>query len=362
MISIDARMLSHSGIGTYLVNLLPRIIDSLPDESFSLLGNSEEIRAVIKTQNARVTLIPCSASIYSIREQLELPRLIPKETKLFWSPHYNIPMLYKGRLLVTIHDVAHLAVPSSLGAWHKKAYAQLLFWQVRYKATAILTVSQFSKEEISRYIPSNNQSITVTHNGIDEAWFEVPKLQRPHERPYIIFVGNVKPHKNVQGLLEAFSLIKDKIPHNLVIVGKREGFISGDEGVAKQAEFLGQRVIFTGYVTDDVLKQYIAHAEALVLPSFYEGFGLPPLEAMACGCPVIVSNAASLPEVCGDAALYCDPHDPKDIAEKIKQLVENPSLQESLRQKGLEQAKRFTWEKCARETLAVIQKVLEQPR
>jgi glycosyltransferase involved in cell wall biosynthesis len=362
MITIDARMLTASGIGTYITHLVPEIIKALPEHSFSLLGQPEEIRAVIRPQNARVTIIPTTAKIYSVKEQLELPGLIPKETKLFWSPHYNIPVFYRGPLLVTIHDVLHLAMPQYLEGWHKKAYANWLFWCLRKKATAILTDSQFSKEEIIRYTPAGNQAISVVHLGIDENWFNVTKQQRPHERPYIIFVGNVKPHKNVRGLLEAFSLVKDKIPHNLVIVGKREGFISGDEGVARQAESLGQRVIFTGYVTDDVLKQYIAHAEALVLPSFYEGFGLPPLEAMACGCPVIVSKAASLPEVCGDAALYCDPYDPKDIAEKIKQLVANPSLQESLRQKGLEQAKRFTWEQCAQETVAVIRKVLEQPR
>jgi glycosyltransferase involved in cell wall biosynthesis len=362
MISIDARMLSNSGIGTYIKHLIPEIIAALPDQTFTIIIDPEEISMLHNVQQPRVTLLPCTAPIYSIREQLELPRLIPKETKLFWAPHYNIPMLYQGRLLVTLHDVAHLAIPAYRGAWHKRTYANLLFRQLRRKAAAILTDSQFSKEEIVRYTPPGEQEITVVHLGIGEAWFNVPKVQRPHERPYVIFVGNVKPNKNVRGLLEAFSLLRDQIPHDLVILGKQEGFISGDESVAKHAETLGERIIFTGFVSDEVLKQYITHAEALVLPSFYEGFGLPPLEAMACGCPVIVSNAASLPEVCGDAALYCNPHDPKDIAAKIKQLVENPSLQEDLRQKGFERAKRFTWEKCAQETIAVIRKVLEQPR
>jgi glycosyltransferase involved in cell wall biosynthesis len=245
---------------------------------------------------------------------------------------------------------------------HKRAYAKLLFIGVRQKASSILTVSQFSKQEIKRLLPSGKQPITVTHHGIDKAWFTLSKMQRPYERPYIIFVGNVKPHKNVRGLLEAFALIQEKIPHDLVIIGKQEGFISGDERVAKQAKALAHRVVFTGYVNDKVLKQYVVHADALVLPSFYEGFGLPPLEAMACGCPVIVSNAASLPEVCGDAALYCNPYDPKDIASTLQRLVTNPALQNELRHKGLEQAKRFSWEKCALETLEVIHKVLEQPK
>jgi glycosyltransferase involved in cell wall biosynthesis len=161
-------------------------------------------------------------------------------------------------------------------------------------------------------------------------------------------------------LIETFGLIKDDVPHDLVIVGRREGFITGDETVVAEAATLGDRVRFTGYVGDDLLRQYFAHADALVLPSLYEGFGLPPLEAMACRCPVIVSNAASLPEVCGDAALYCDPHDPTDIADKIRQLTNDMNLQDALRQRGLERAKQFTWEKCAQETLAVIREVLRE--
>jgi glycosyltransferase involved in cell wall biosynthesis len=358
MISIDARMLSHSGIGTYLVNLLPRIIAALPPQTFSILGNPEQIREVLGLEEPRVTLIPYSANIYSVQEQLELPRLIPKATQLFWSPHYNIPMFYRGPLLVTIHDMFHLAMPQYVGGWHKRAYARLLFTRLRGQANHILTVSEFSKQEILRLTPSGKQPITVTHLGVDENWSNVTKSQRPYEHPYIIFVGNVKPHKNVRGLLEAFSLIYKDIPHDLVIVGKREGFVTGDETVARQAEVLGQRVVFTGYVSDENLKKYVAGASALVLPSFYEGFGLPPLEAMACSCPVIISNAASLPEVCGDAALYIDPNNPQDIAATIRRLLGYEVLQQQLKQKGLERVKLFSWDKCARETLEVIETLL----
>lgn len=358
MISVDARMLSHSGIGTYLVNLLPSIIAALPSQRVSLLGDPEKIRAVLSLEEPRVTLIPCSANIYSVQEQLELPRLIPKESKLFWSPHYNIPMFYRGPLLVTIHDMFHLAMPQYVGGWHKRAYARLLFTRLRQQANHILTVSEFSKQEILRLTSSGEQPITVTHLGVDEGWSNVAKGQPLHERPYIIFVGNVKPHKNVRGLLEAFSLIYKEIPHDLVIAGKREGFVTGDEAVAKQAETLGQRVVFTGYVSDENLKKYVVGASTLVLPSFYEGFGLPPLEAMACGCPVIVSNAASLPEVCGDAALYVDPNNPQDIAATIRRLLGDEVLQHQLKQKGLECVKLFSWDKCAMETLQVIETLL----
>ena len=144
----------------------------------------------------------------------------------------------------------------------------------------------------------------------------------------------------------------------MIIVGKKEGFITADKSVDVFAKRLGNRVCFTGPVADNVLKQYYVNASLLILPSLYEGFGLPPLEAMACGCPTIVSHVASLPEVCGDATLYCDPYNINDIAAKILLLLSEPELQDKLREKGLEQARKFTWDKSAQETLSVIEKVL----
>ena len=154
-------------------------------------------------------------------------------------------------------------------------------------------------------------------------------------------------------------LAQHHIPHDLVIVGRREGLLTADEAVAAKAEALGTRVHFTGFVEDDLLKQFVKHADALVLPSFYEGFGLPPLEAMACGCPALVSERSPrLPEACGDAALYCDPYNPRDIADKLALLMKDEGLRTSLRQKGLVRAKRFTWEACAEKTLGVLERVL----
>jgi len=151
----------------------------------------------------------------------------------------------------------------------------------------------------------------------------------------------------------------NSIPIDLVIVGKKEGFVTKDNHVEKQAQKLGDRVSFTGEIDDHTLSNYYANAQTLVLPSLYEGFGLPPLEAMACGCPVIVSDIASLPEVCGDAAVYIDPYDPNDIAEKIKLVVNDGDLREKMRLKGLEHAKMFTWQKCAAQTIRAIERVLE---
>lgn len=351
-------MLYASGIGTYLQNLVPRIVAAHPEIRFHLLGDISEISSYDWAHFGNVALVDCQAPIYSVAEQLAVVRKIPRETTLFWSPHYNIPLLYRGRLLVTVHDVFHLAMPEYVDGFHRRLYARGMFAALRRKANAILCDSEFTQDELRRLTGRDAQKLYTIHLGLDHSLFQVQRDCNPHLRPYLLFVGNVKPHKNLKTLLNAFKLIENQIPHDLVIVGKKEGFITGDKSVVAEAVSLGDRVKFTGYVEDNLLRQYYVHADALVLPSLYEGFGLPPLEAMACGCPAIVSRATSLPEVCGDAALYCDPRSAKDIAEKIRRLVRDPSLREDLQKRGPEQASRFRWERCAEQTFDVIERML----
>jgi glycosyltransferase involved in cell wall biosynthesis len=351
-------MLHAPGIGTYLRNLVPLVIDACPDIKFNLLGNIKELRQFKWAERDNIMLIDCQSPIYSIAEQFKVLRKIPKSTTLFWSPHYNIPILYGGKMLVTVYDVFHLAMPELVGGLHKRLYAKAVFKAVRQKAAAIITISNFTKEEFIRLVGKGRQEIYPIYIGVAESWFNIEKNNNPHDKPYLLYVGSVKPHKNLANLVEAFGSIIGKIQHDLVIAGRKDGFITADKKVESEAAKLGNRVHFTGYVNDEILRQYFIHAAALVFPSMYEGFGLPPLEAMACGCPVIVSNAASLPEVCGDGALYCNPYSPQDIADKIWLVLNDTALVETLRQKGLERAKKFTWGKCALETCKVINELL----
>jgi glycosyltransferase involved in cell wall biosynthesis len=309
------------------------------------------------TRQDNVAIVDCRSPIFSLREQLELPGRIPKGCAVFWSPQFNIPLFYRGPLVVTVHDVLHLALPQYMEGAHRRLYARALLGAVRLKAARILCNSRFTASELMRLVGIRSSKIEVIPMGVDESWFKAEKGARPQDRPYFIFVGNLKAHKNVGGLVRAFREISDRIPHDLVIVGKKKGFITGDRDVERAAAELGERVKFTGLVDDAQVKHYVAHAEALVLPSFYEGFGLPPLEAMACGCPAIVSTAASLPEVCGDAALYCDPNDAGDIAARMLEVATSEGMRAALREKGLAHARRYSWDRCARETLAVIESV-----
>jgi len=358
MITIDIRWLHTSGIGTYLKNILPLVIGELYYKKICLLGNVEEMQKFNWSIDKNVYLIEAQSSMYSISEQFEIANIIPKETQLYFATHYNIPLLYKGKTMVTVYDLFHVAMPNLVRGIHKRIYANFMFNLVRKKADAIITISQFTKDELIRFTGKGSQELYPIHLGVEESWFNIDPGNNPYGKPYLLYVGNVKPHKNLSRLIRAFGMLVDKIPHDLVIIGKKDGFITGDKSVVHEAAKLGNRVQFTGYVEDKLLRQYFAHAEVFVFPSLYEGFGLPPLEAMAAGCPVLVSNAASLPEVCEDAAIYCDPYNHEDIAKKILLLMKDSSLRETLRRKGVEHARKFTWEKCASETCSVINRLL----
>ena len=359
LIAVDVRMLSASGIGTYLSNMVPSVIAALVQHDFILIGDKQAIQCHSWANKNNIQIIDNQAPIYSVSEQFNWLTNHRMRADLFWSPHYNIPLSCSGKLLVTVHDVFHLAMPQFVGGIHKRLYAKAMFSMVRNKADRIICDSGFTADELIRLTGTDPRKITVIPLGVRRRWFTLQREASPHDRPYLLYVGNVKPHKNLTRLLSAFESLLQTIPHDLVIVGKKEGFITGDNTIAAQAMKLGKRIKFTGFFDDRRLEQYYAHAEALLMPSLYEGFGLPPLEAMACGCPVMVSNTASLPEVCADAAIYCDPYRVEDIAAKIQQIVSDEQLRSELRARGTERAKQFRWDEAARQTCAIIEDMLE---
>ena len=359
MITIDARWINTSGIGTYLRNIIPGIIQSFPDCNFTLLGDIVELTKLEGVNIDRVNLICANSPMYSIQEQIDYILLIPKGTTLYFSTHYNIPLLYSGPMLVMVYDVFHLAMPDLVKGIHKRIYANFMFKAVRHKAKKIITISNFTKHELIKYTGKGRQTITPIHLGVDKEAFSVSKEEPLHKHSYVLYVGNIKPHKNLSALVNAFSNIASDVPHNLILVGKKEGFITGDNAVSIVAKKLGSRIQFTGYVSDQDLKNYYSYADALVFPSLYEGFGFPPLEAMAVRCPVLASNIGPMPEVCGDGALYCDPYDIDDIATKLTILLSNHELRLQLKNKGFSRVQKFTWDKCIQHTIDVIKDLLQ---
>jgi len=344
---IDARMILHSGIGTYLLNLLPHFMDS----AFRVVLIGDPIKLSF---DPSLEILPCDAPIYSYQEQITLPKLIP-ECDLFWSPHFNVPIprtRAKARV-TTIHDVFHLMFKKNFN-FLQRTWAKILMKQAA-TSDQIITVSQFSKSEILKFFPNIEDKVKVIPLGVDKDLFsekismmdEMVKIKYQIPTPFILFVGSCKPHKNLKRVVEAFKRIEGMI--HLIIVGKRDpSFQIPDE-----------RIQFLEYVQKEELASLYRQAKLLVFPSLYEGFGLPPLEAMSSHCATLVSSSASLPEVCGDAAHYVDPENVEEIKKGIEELIQNNELRERLIQKGQTRVNRFDWRETAVAHLKIFESICD---
>jgi glycosyltransferase involved in cell wall biosynthesis len=356
LVTVDARMWRSTGIGSYLRGLLPRVVTRLPGARFCLLGDPAELGREAVTRESRVSVSSLTARIYGPSEQPGLFWRTPRETRVFWAPHVNAPLAGPGRLVVTVHDAFYANPPAGARPrWDKALYLSAMLRGVRRRAEAVLCDSAFTRDELERHVGRFAAPLEVVPIGIERTWFERPAGPSPLEEPYLLFVGNLKPHKNLARTLAAFASIVARVPHVFVIVGP------GDESALARSlpSDAAARVRFAGVLADEELKRYVAHASGLVLASLYEGFGLPPLEAMALGVPVLVSRAASLPEVCGDAALYCDPESVPDIARGLVTLLTDAAERARLTAAGPVQAARFDWERCADATSAVLARLLD---
>ncbi|HEX5473020.1 MAG TPA: glycosyltransferase family 1 protein [Vicinamibacterales bacterium] len=368
-IAIDARKLRDYGIGTYVRNLLRQLARIDRASEYVLLCQQQDCQMAAELgENFRA--VPESSPAYSIREQFRVPLDVRRErANLFHAPHYVLPALTPCRSVVTIHDCIHLRFPQYLPNRLGYAYARTSLWMATHRAARVLTVSQASKRDILRYFKVPESRIDVIYNAIDARFWEEPSaedMERVRQRyrldaPFILYAGNIKPHKNLERLIEAFQLLRPALP------GAFKGvqlLIIGDE-ISKYATLrravhrykLHKYVRFFGFVPDQTLAALYRLADAFVFPSLYEGFGLPPLEAMASGTPVITSNVSSLPEVVGDAALLIDPYEPQAIADAIARVLSDTALRADLRARGLERARAFSWERSIRRVREIYDEV-----
>jgi glycosyltransferase involved in cell wall biosynthesis len=268
-----------------------------------------------------------------------------------------------ARTVVTVHDVFAWSCPGTSTFLDTIIYRH---WLPRVLPTvdAVITVSQVSKGDITRYLNIPTSKIRIIYEGVSGAYHPLPagkvtRIAVQHGLPgnYILFVGSVEKRKNLRGLLQAYAHLRTMgEPPPLVVVGARRGRGNGITETLREHD-LKPHVVFLGYVPDEDLPALYSGADLFVFPSHYEGFGLPPLEAMACGTPVVCSNTSSLPEVVGDAAIMVDPTNVEALAEAMHRVLTDGDLRQHMREKGLARAKQFTWERCARETLAVYQEV-----
>jgi glycosyltransferase involved in cell wall biosynthesis len=276
---------------------------------------------------------------------------------------YVAPPVHGGQLVVSVHDLSFIRTPHFFSTG-QRMYLKTLVPPSLKKAGRIITISEYSKRDIQDWYPGAAAKIHVTPLAAASRF--KPEGDRRRRKaaldrlgfsgPYLLYVGRLDPRKNLAALIQAFAEVKKKgrIPHRLVIAGGN-GRPPAPLREAVRTAGLGNRVVFPGFVPDELLPAVYSQAEVFICPSLYEGFGLPVLEAMACGCPVVCAGTSALPEIAGSAGLLVDPLRPGGWSEAILKLLADKALREKMRKSGLRQSKKFSWEDTARKTLAVYE-------
>lgn len=286
-------------------------------------------------------------------EQVELPLFLKKypENYILLNLANTAPLFIK-RKIVTIHDLAFLKNPKWF-SWKFYQFYKFLIPKIATDSLLIVTVSNFSKSELVKYLNIKSEKIFVIYNAPSKSNNQIEIKNSSITFKYILAVSSIEPRKNLNMLLKAFN--KLSVPdYKLLLVGKSNTKVFAGNKALYELEQNNERVVFTGYVQESELNQLYMNAEVFIYPSLYEGFGLPPIEAMSHGCPVITSDAASMPEVCANAALYFNPLDPDDLLEKIKKIIMDDNLRKDLISRGIKRSNVFSWEISAQNLAEII--------
>jgi glycosyltransferase involved in cell wall biosynthesis len=368
-IAIDVRKWRDYGIGTYVRNLVRHLAQIDRETTYFLFCDRADQATLRDLAENFVPVVDRSAG-YRIKEHFSIPLKVHRlGADLLHSPHYVLPLLCRQRSVVTIHDCIHLLFPEYLPNRLAPRYAREMMGSAIRRSDLVLTVSEASRRDILSFYPQTSPDrVCVVPNAIDEAMLQDPgeeEMERVRERyqirgRFILYAGNIKPHKNLERLITAFGLLKQRPGHEdlkLLIIGDE---VNKYGGLRRSVEAAGIRhdVRFFGFVPERTLAALYRLADVFAFPSLYEGFGLPPLEAMACGTPVLTSRISSLPEVVGDAALLVDPYDVEDIASGLERLLGDEGLRAGLVTRGHARVKQFSWERSARAIHASYMKVL----
>ncbi len=366
----------NAGIGRYSFELLNGIIEvlkkaGLSDQYQLVVFYHEQNNSPLDIQiltNLGVELVPANFRHYSFAEQWWFPRLLQKQNlDLMHFPNFNVPILYRGPYVVTIHDVVHHALSGHKKSRYYKFIAyKLIINQAVKRAQRVLTVTNAAKKEIEAVLSVPSQKIVVTYEAPNRYQgevtdFETLKQRYLLSRPYILFVGTLERKKNLVNLAKGFDILisKYKFDLDLVIAGKND---SHYPEIREQILNIRHRdnIVLTGFVSDSEQAGLYQNAFAFATASLFEGFGLPGLEAMEYGLPVLAANTDVFNEVYDDAAIFFDGNNPEDIAEKMHLLVNDQPFYELMQKKSLERSAEFDWQTTAKQTVKVYNQILAE--
>ncbi len=363
-IGIDARMYgpNQGGIGRYIEQLIKQLQKIDLNNQYVLFLRSDNFTDCEIT-NPNFKKILADIKWYSLKEQTSFSGIIKKESvDLMHFPHWNIPLFYRGKFIITIHDLIMYHFPRTEASthgpliyWVKDKLHRLILSSAAKRAIAIIATSEFTKNDIVKELGVSPEKITVTYQAPFSKNTSTEPLPSEIKKPYALYVGTSYPHKNLSRLLRAWKKIEERSPElNLVLAGRKNFFY---DQLIGSPEFKNcERIIYIPNPTDGLLETLYQNAYLFVFPSLYEGFGLPPLEAMLRDIPVASSNGSCLPEVLGNAAWYFDPNDTEDMARKILMTSDNPDLRITLQKSGAELLKKYSWEELTHKTLRLYQK------
>lgn len=360
----------EGGVKHYTKSLLPMLFTLGPQHQYTLVyQNPKLVGTYARYSNVEELVVRVPGTV--LWDQIAVPWISRhRQFDVVFNPKFTVPLLGRAKKIWVLHGSEWFVIPKHF-TWYDRIYVAASVPVYSHEADAIISVARFVKDDLLKEVDIDPGKIFPIHNGMNPKDFyfiddaaRLAEVRRKYDLPekYIIWVGQIGTRKNIQRLLQAFAKLAGEFPHQLVIAGEQRKLQGGKEAVSEIEKLgLSERVRFLGWVNHDELPAIYRMADHFCFPSIYEGFGIPLIEAMACGCPVVSANLGAPPEVCEDAAILVDPYDVDAIAAGMRRVMTDQSLRAQLIARGLQRAKAFGWEQCARQVLEVFDYVM-RPR